>query len=167
MVDINKLSSTYYVRRLEQKDIDAIYELTLGNPTYYNYCPPYVTKESILSDMKALPPHKGYNDKYYIGFYDKENLIAIMDIIFDYPNNETAFIGFFMVRNTKQGEGIGTKIINECFEYISKQGYNTVRLCFVKGNLQSESFWNKNGFVKTGKEENKKNYTTVVMEKNI
>lgn len=66
---ISEISSQYQVRKLEEGDIDSVYELSVGNPLFYRYCPPYVTKESIREDMKALPPHMTYKDKYYIGFW--------------------------------------------------------------------------------------------------
>ena len=40
---------------------------------FYQYHPPFVTKESVLKDMKALPSGKNYDDKFYVGFL-KRNL---------------------------------------------------------------------------------------------
>lgn len=48
-----EISLKYRVRRLTLQDIDGIYELSIGNPLFYKYCPPYVTRDSILSDMNA------------------------------------------------------------------------------------------------------------------
>ena len=38
---------------------------------------------------------------------------------------------------------------------------------FAKGNPQSEAFWTKNGFVRTGVEDVQERYTVVVMEKQL
>ena len=51
-----------------------------------------VTKESILEDMKALPSKMTYKDKYYIGFWEGETLIAVMDFITNYPNDNTVLL---------------------------------------------------------------------------
>ena len=56
-----------------------------------------VTLESIREDMKVLPPGKSGEDKFYVGFFDGSMLTAVMDLILKYPNDETAFIGLFMV----------------------------------------------------------------------
>ena len=40
-----------------------------------------VTVESILEDMEALPPNKGYEDKHYIGFFYEDTLAAVMNLI--------------------------------------------------------------------------------------
>lgn len=43
-----------------------------------------------------------FKDKYYVGFYHKDKLVAVMDLIVKYPNDETAFIGFFMMAKKLQ-----------------------------------------------------------------
>lgn len=164
-MDIQKLSSKYYVRKLTENNVQDIYELSIGNPMFYQYCPPYVTRESILEDMKALPPKIDYKDKYYIGFFEKDKLVAVMDLILNYPNEETVYIGLFMMCRSEQGKGIGSVIISECCERIENNGYHFVRLGFAKGNPQSEAFWKKNGFKQTGIETDNGEYTAVVMER--
>ena len=166
-LDITKLSCEFVVRFLTETDINAIYDLSITNSIYYQYCPPFVTKESIIEDMRALPPNKTYKDKYYIGFFRHTKLVAILDLILDYPNSSTAFIGLFMLDKSDQGKGTGTSIINECFSYIETLGYSCVRLAFAKGNRQSEAFWKKNGFVEIGIESKKDTYTAVVMQKEL
>ena len=85
------LSSRYGARRLCDSDVGAVYRLSAGNPIFYKYCPPCVTLESIREDMKVLPPGKSGEDKFYVGFFDGSMLIAVMDLILKYPNDETAF----------------------------------------------------------------------------
>jgi len=163
--DISKLSAKYTVRRLGEGDIESVYQLSLGNPMFYEHCPPTVTRESIREDMKALPPGVGYEDKFYVGFFKDERLIAIMDLILNYPDINTVFIGLFMVDKSDQERGTGSEIVGECLSCAGTQGYSRARLAFAKGNPQSEAFWIKNGFVKTGAEPNMGNYTAVIMEK--
>lgn len=52
-------------------------------------------------------------------------------------------------------------------EYLKKTGFYNVRLAFARGNPQSEAFWSKNGFVKTGKESEHLGYTAVLMERTL
>lgn len=159
------LSETYQVRRLTEGDIDAIYALSVGNPMFFQYCPPFVTKASILEDMKALPPKMTYDDKYYVGFFQNGDLIAILDLILNYPNADTAFIGLFMVDRAIQGKGIGSQIMGSLSGYLRALGYSRIRLAFAKGNPQSEAFWKKNGFSATGMESKEKTFTAVILEK--
>lgn len=149
-IEINKLSNKYDVRKLGLNDINAVYELCRKNKLYYDYCPPFVTKEGVKEDMEALPPGKTYDDKYFVGYYDGEALVAIMDIISGYPNEETLYIGLFMTDVSLQGKGVGTKIIDELSEYIAGIGFERMELAWVKGNPQAEGFWTKNKFVPIG-----------------
>ena len=96
--------------------------------------------------MDALPPGKGYEDKFYIGFFDGDDLVAVMDLIRDYPEKQIAFIGLFMVDAQFQGKGVGTKIIQKCIQRFRILGFESVRLGVDIGNPQSFAFWRKNGF---------------------
>lgn len=59
-----------------------------------------------------------------------------MNLIFGYPNADTAFIGFFMMNHSVQMKGVGTSIILEVCRYLKKTGFSYVRLGYVKGNQQ-------------------------------
>ena len=151
-IEIQRLSNQYIVRELSKNDVEAIYELCVRNEQFYRYHPPFVTRESILGDLKDLPPGKTLEDKLFVGFYDNDILIAVMDLILGFPNKETAFIGLFMMNMAYQGRGIGSNIINECLAGLSMHHFKKVRLAIDKGNPQSEHFWSKNMFIKTGEE---------------
>ena len=161
------LSNKYTVRKLTEADCPAIYELCRKNPLYYRHCPPFVTEEGILRDMKALPPGKTMKDKFYIGFYDNNALTAVMDLIRGFPDKTTAFIGFFMVDISCQRHGVGSAIIDELCKALPEEGMSAVRLGWVKGNPQAEHFWKKNGFSETGKTSETDHYTIVYAEKKI
>ena len=81
---------------------------------------------------------------------DGTKLIAVMDLIMDYPKKNTAFIGLFMMDVNYQNKGIGSKVIGEVSSYLKSENYEKIRLGVDKGNPQSYSFWNKNGFVTVG-----------------
>jgi RimJ/RimL family protein N-acetyltransferase len=164
---VELLSAEYKVKQIEEEDIQKVYDLCKSNPLYYQYCPPFVTVESIKEDLMALPKGKTLKDKYYVGFYTDKTLIAVMDIISGYPNSETAFIGFFMMNQHMQGKGVGTAIITEACQYFKKAGFTYARLGFVKGNPQSEAFWTRNHFEKTGVEVQAKGYVIVVMQRRL
>ena len=68
-MNISELSSEYEVRRLTEDDVDIVYQLSLGNPMYFEYCPPAVTKESIIQDMSALPPRTTKKRKVLCGIF--------------------------------------------------------------------------------------------------
>ena len=159
------LSERYQVRRLTEADVEAIYQLCADNPLFYQHCPPFVTRESIRADSRALPPGKTAADKYYLGYFQGDKLAAVLDLILDYPRAQTAFVGLFMLARQLQGRGVGSAIVAEGLRALARQGYTHVRLGYVKGNPQSEAFWLKNGFRPTGIETRPASYTVVVLER--
>ncbi|WP_458459642.1 GNAT family N-acetyltransferase [Pseudobutyrivibrio sp.] len=165
--NIADISKKYQVRLLEEKDILIVYSLCRKNKLYYDFCPPFVTPESIEADMAALPPGKTANDKLYLGYFDNDNLTAVMDLILGYPDEETAYVGFFMTDVSVQGKGVGSTIISEMSQFICSQGYSDIQLGWVKGNPQAEHFWLKNGFIVTGKLYDMDDYTVVEARKNM
>ena len=146
MIDISKLSMKYEVRKLNDLDVDSILEICKGNTLFYEYCEMKPTKEQIFHDLHITPPGKDLSDKYYVGFYQKDILIAVMDLIDGYPKQDIAFIGLFMMNIDFQGKQIGTSIISELTTYLKEIGKTAIRLAINKDNPQSNHFWKKNGF---------------------
>lgn len=149
-MDIQRLSGRFTVKELREEDIGKVLDLCSGNRLFYEYHPPFATRESILEDMSALPPGKERRDKYYVGYYEADFLVAVMDVILDYPHRGAGFVGFFMVDISYQGKNTGSSIIGEMADYLKRLGFEKIRLCIDEGNPQSESFWTKNNFQKTG-----------------
>ena len=166
-MEIQHLSKQYSVRNLRPVDAKLVHEVLKSNTIFYQYHPPMVTVESILEDMEALPPNKGYEEKHYIGFFHNATLVAVMDFIENYPHPGTALIGFFAMNTKFQGKGIGTAIISDCVDSLTKQGFEKVRLGIDKGNPQSKAFWTKNGFELTGEEFSNDFSSKLIMERKI
>ena len=121
-MQVELLSDKYKVHILTNKNVDEIYDLLSKNILYYEYCPPFVTRQTIQEDMRILPPGKVIEDKYYIGFCQDGKLIAVMDLIDGYPEKLIVYIGFFMTDISVQGRGIGTEIIDYLCRYLSGLG---------------------------------------------
>ena len=48
-MELQKVSRRYRIRLLQETDMDDILRLSESNPMFYEYCPPFVTRESILN----------------------------------------------------------------------------------------------------------------------
>ena len=146
MIELSKLSSRYDVRRMCDADAEAVLNFCKQNEQYYRFCGKEPSIELILHDLHTAPPDISPSDKYYIGFYDGNTMVAIMDLIDGYPAGANAYIGFFMMNKKLQGRQNGSAIIQETCCYLKKAGFAAVRLAIDKGNPQSTHFWKKNGF---------------------
>ena len=155
MLNISQLSTKYRIKKMEEEDISRILNLENGNPPYFVYCPPKPCRETVLNDLKALPEGKSHEDKFYIGFFENDSLIAIMDFILSFPKEDTIFIGLFMMDSKESGKGKGSAIITEALSAWKSGGYKKVRLAYMKGNMQSRSFWRKCGFCGDGRRKRK------------
>ena len=90
--------------------------------------------------MMALPDNVDFKDKYYVGYFKNEKLIAVLDLIDGYPKKDIVFIGFLMIDISIQKSGIGSAIVNELIDYLTIHKYKEVRLGWINGNLQAEHF---------------------------
>ena len=163
-MDLSALSKRYSIRRMDDSDADSILELCRGNTQYYLYCQAEPSKEQILNDLHITPPGIDPSDKYYVGFYQGNTLVAVMDLIDGYPGPDTAFIGFFMMRKEFQGNQVGSAIIQETAAYLKTLGMTAIQLGIDKGNPQSTHFWKKNGFV-VKEEIDRGDWTVLLAEK--
>jgi len=166
MIDITVLSEKYDVIRMDESYVDAIYDICKGNPQFYLFSEAQLNKEQILQDLKLTPPGIALKDKYFLGFYREDVLVAVMDVVDGYPEKGICFIGFFMMNQEFQGKHAGTAIIKGVLDSLQKMGYHAVRLCIDKGNPQSTHFWMKNGFMVI-KEVDRNQHTVLLAEKSL
>ncbi len=165
--DLQGLSPSYRVRLLTEQDVPEVLALCQGNPLFYRHCPPFATAQSIFEDMVKLPPRTLPEDKAYIGFFDGDMLIAVMDLIRNYPEQDATFIGFFMTLASQQGNGLGSRIIAGLCAALASQGCPYIRLGWIEGNPQSQHFWRKNGFIETGVKSQQEAYTIIFAQRNL
>ena len=166
MIDVSKIDRRYDIRRLDDSDADRILELCEGNTQFYQYCEARPTKEQVLRDLHITPPGVEASDKYYIGFFQKGVLIAVMDLIDGYPEPDFAFVGFFMLRKELQGRQLGSAIIRETAAYLKTVRKTAIQLGIDKENPQSTHFWKKNGF-RVIREVGQDGWTILVAEKTL
>ena len=145
-IQIEKLSNAYTIRLLTDADVPMLYAWMLRNDQYFRYCGGSTTPERVRQDLTLCPPGTTPAQKHYVGFFDADTLVAVMDLIDGYPDADTAFIGFFMMNKDLQGQGAGTAIVREVLAALRALGYTAVRLGIDKENPQSNHFWRKNGF---------------------
>lgn len=147
LFDINAISSLYDVKEINTNQIEMVFDLFMTNTQYLNYCGVPVSRDIIAEDIVKCPKGFDKNNKHYLGYFEKGILIAVIDLLIGYPNDETVWIGFFMVNGNYSRKGIGTNIINEFTCYATSIGFKRVGLGFEITNPQSSYFWNKNGFI--------------------
>ncbi|HEM3622590.1 TPA: GNAT family N-acetyltransferase [Streptococcus suis] len=160
---ISQFSNHYKVRKITEADLEQVLALYQTNPLYFEYFPPLPSLESLANDLVDCPPGKEPTDKYFLGFWDKERLVAILDLIDGYPTAEIAYIGLFVVDSRLAGQGLGSKIIAELLSQLATH-FKKVRLGYVESNPQASHFWSKVGFCPTGEVKELAGKTIVIAE---
>lgn len=145
-LDIKQFSKQFAVRKMNIEDAQLIYDMTSKNLQYYECCGRMNTLEDIYNDLKITPPGVHVKDKYYVGFFNKKELISVLDLIDGFPDETTAYIGFFMMNIEYQGKGLATQLIAELLDYLKNMRFEKVRLGYDKENPQSSHFWKKQKF---------------------
>lgn len=146
---ISNFSTSFQVRKLTEADLEQVLALYQTNPLYFEHFPPLPSLESLANDLVDCPPGKSLSDKYFLGFWEHNRLVAILDLIDGYPTAEIAYIGLFMVDANLSGQGLGSRIMAELLTQLATR-FKKVRLGYVESNPQSSHFWSKVGFCPTG-----------------
>ncbi|WNO79123.1 GNAT family N-acetyltransferase [Streptococcus suis] len=137
-MEISQFSTHYKVRKITEADLEQVLALYQTNPLYFEYFPPLPSLESLANDLVECPPGKELSDKYFLGFWDKDQLLSVLDLIDGYPTEDTAYIGLFMVDSKLADQGLGSKIIAELLSQLAthfKKGAS--RLCRKQSSGQS------------------------------
>lgn len=158
-----EFSNCFDVRLVHHQDLPTVLSLYQTNPLYFEHFPPMPSLSSVEKDWITYPPTKSKDDKYFVGFWDNNQLVAVLDLIKGYPDEATVFIGLFMVDGRLSGRGIGTQIINELLAYLYSR-FQKVRLAYVESNSQARYFWKKVGFTPTAVTKEKNNQNIVISE---
>lgn len=159
----SQFSTQYQVQQLTEADLEQVLALYQTNPLYFEHFPPLPSLESLANDLVDCPPGKELSDKFFLGFWDKNDLIAVLDLIAGYPTADTAYLGLFMVDANRSGQGLGSRIMAELLSQLTPN-FKKVRLGYVETNPQSSRFWTKVGFYPTGEVKELAGKTIVLAE---
>lgn len=145
-LQISSLSSEFKAKTIEEGDVTTVVNLLRSNRRYYRQL--QVNRNSSLTDIVSQFPDADAKDNTsLIGFYDDDNkLVAVLDLIINYPKENCAFIGWFMVDGQKQRSGIGSSIFADVRASLKAQNINHISLRLQKDNTDAIEFWQKQGF---------------------
>lgn len=97
--------------------------------------------------LEDLPPGKQLQDKFLFGIYELEGrLVAVLDLVRDYPDRSTWWIGLLLLLPSERGSGLGRQIFEALLGWLRGEGAEKIGLGVVGENTAAQRFWERNGF---------------------
>lgn len=89
------------VRPLTHDDDDLIYRFQSAHPDYYEHFQDHpVTRREAIQDLDDVPVNATADQKAYLGVFEDEQLVLIVDLIIDYPLPSLVWLGLWMPEKT-------------------------------------------------------------------
>jgi GNAT superfamily N-acetyltransferase len=136
----------------ESAEMAALQCVLEAAPAYYRIITGAPPRGALAQSVfTALPPDKGYDDKYVWGLYAGDAMIGCADVIRGYPTREKAVIGLLLLAEPWQRRGLG-----RAFAMLVEQAVaawpeiTTLRLGVVRLHTGALTFWRKLGYRETG-----------------
>lgn len=125
---------------------------------------------AVEEDMKTIPNGVQKNQKNYKLISFNNEILGVVDYLTDYPEKNIILIGFFIIKNDKKKQGLGTKIFRYLENLFKDKKFLKIRIGVLVDNEIGLSFWKKQNFKEIERkflkfEKSKKE--VIVMEKEI
>ncbi|MBW4828304.1 MAG: GNAT family N-acetyltransferase [Clostridiaceae bacterium] len=102
--------------------------------------------ESIIEDKNDIPPGSNLQNKNYKLISINGQDIGIIDYVMNYPDEDTVYIGLFIIHGDFHRQGYGSAFVEEFAINMRKRGYCRLRLGVLKENKNGFEFWTRMGF---------------------
>lgn len=118
------------------------------------------TVQDIRDLLEEKPPE--VHEKHTWIAMSRGETVGVVDFLRDYPRPGTVYVGLLMVREDRQGQGLGTRLFRELVRL--SQGAH-FRLAVLEHNPQALKFWQQMGFVATGEVKPYRGHRVILMER--
>ncbi len=146
--DLTKQIKDYDIKKIEEADYQALHALHLSNTAYNAYFDKRpISLAKCIEGTKALPPNTSFEQKFYIGFHQNKQLVAVLDYVEGYPKDKVVWIGLLMIDANYQRQGIARKIVQHFINAVASSDYQSIQLGVIAKNSTAFAFWQKMGFI--------------------
>ncbi|MGN4967281.1 GNAT family N-acetyltransferase [Aeromonas dhakensis] len=135
------------LRQLQASDAPALQRLFEQAPTYQaaiSHAP--LCAQAAEEALTACPPTLPFSAKQVIGCWEAGELTAVLDLLRDYPEPTTAYLGLLLVGEPWQGAGRGQALYLHACTLARAWGATQLRLSVIASNEVALSFWLRRGF---------------------
>ena len=130
--------------------------------------PPSIS--NVEEDIEVIPNGVQKNQKNYRLISFNDEILGVVDFLTDYPEKDIILIGFFITKNDKQKQGLGTRIFRYLENLFKDKKFLKIRIGVLVDNEIGLSFWKKQNFKEIERKFlkfEKSEKEVIVMEKEI
>lgn len=128
-----------------ETDLETVLSIYKSNQAYFEQASNTVpTRQTVLDDIAARPPHVPLHDKHYELVYVDAQPVAVIDVLTNFPADKIAHIGLLMVDGDLHAKGYGRQILIALEHRL--HAFHTLRIGVFEQNEQALHFWQRNGF---------------------
>ncbi|AMC93619.1 hypothetical protein AOC36_06350 [Erysipelothrix larvae] len=144
---INTLTQKLTTKRLTLSDVNDVQALCVSCTDFSMLVDGVAPSEDAgLKILSDLPKGKKAEDKYVFGVYREHDLIAIIDLIKDYPTQDTWMLGLLMIHPDDRKQGLGHACSQSVERYVKDLGGTSIKIGVVQNNTIAKAFWEKAGY---------------------
>lgn len=137
----------FEIKLLTLADQEALLALEQSNPRYHQYFSANeLTLAEMADDLTAHPTGMAADQKQVFGFYLAHKLVAVLDVLNQYPEQDFMFVGLLMVNAAYQRKTVGSVIMTGLMQAALHSDIHCLQLTRVTADTGVKQFWEKLGF---------------------
>ncbi|MGX6428905.1 acetyltransferase [Levilactobacillus yonginensis] len=129
------------VRPLTHADDDMIYAFQAAHPAYFDHFQDHpVTRQEAIQDVTDIPLNALPEQKAYLGVFQDEQLVILVDLIIDYPLPSLVWLGMWMPAKTLTTTEAAA-YYRSLVAVLHEAGAVQLQLSVFMGDRQMKQFW--------------------------
>ena len=137
----------YEIKQITKHNFKEIFEVYEANQDFFVLTQgKEATIESSIGDIIAMPPNCDISQKIFVSMWEDGKVIAVLDLIERFPNEDFIWIGLLLVHSDYHGQKLGSGILEGVLAAAKARGYKAIQIGVIESNIKAISFWKRHGF---------------------
>lgn len=132
----------YQVRELTHENDAQIYALQKANQAFFSlFMDHHLTHQEAVADLDSVATQAKADQKYYLGFFDHDKLVASLDLTIDYPGPKIVWIGQYLTDPQAVTDDQKTALLTQVLKTLRQLATQTVQLILPKRDVTDQKFY--------------------------
>lgn len=133
------------VRQLTHADDELIYRFQAQHPAYFDrFLDHPVTKKEAIQDLDDLPVNAHPEQKAYLGVFEHDQLVLLVDLTLDYPLPSLVWLGLWLPAQQLSDQQVA-RYYQSLVQTLRAAGAVQLQLSVYMGDRQAPAFWQAQG----------------------